>query len=80
MISTWDWIRIALACIIEALYDIIGYLDEANWKSTLSMDKYFKSEYSYIRKQLRRLIDTRRLIVSIPKEKRATILKLLCLK
>ena len=50
IINTWDWLRIALACSIEALYDIIGYLDEANWKSTLSMDKYFESEYSYVRK------------------------------
>ena len=70
--------KVALAYSIEALYDILSHLDEAIWKSPLLLDKYYKSLCSYSHKQLSRLVDTRRLIVSIPKEKQAEVLHILC--
>jgi len=50
MVDIWDHLKTALAYSFEALYDILGHLDEAKWKSILSMDKYFESKFSYIRK------------------------------
>jgi len=70
-------LKIALACRIKALFDILGYPEEGLRKSSLSMDKYFKSLCSYERKQLDRLVNTRRLIVTIPYDKRLAILKVL---
>ena len=54
LVDTWNRLKIALACSIESLYDILGYPDETLRKSSLSLDKYFESLYSYNRKQLGR--------------------------
>ena len=74
LVDTWDRLKIALACSIEALYDILGHPNETLRKSPLSLDKYFEGLYSYSRKQLGRLINTRKLTVSIPDEKRQAVL------
>jgi len=52
-------LKIILSCSIEALFDILGYLEEGLRKSLLSMDKYFESLCSYKRKQLGRLVNMR---------------------
>ena len=74
LVDTWDRLKIALACSIESLYDILGYPDETLRKSPLSLDKYIESLCSYNRKQLGCQVNTRKLIVSIPEEKRKAVL------
>ena len=43
----WDRFRLALACSIESLCDILGYHDETLRKNHLSLEKYLKSLCSY---------------------------------
>ena len=78
VVDTWERLRITLACSIETLFDILGYPEKYLYKSPLSLDKYFDSKYSYIRKKLGYSIDTRNLIISILYKKYIAILKELC--
>ena len=50
MVNIQKCLCITLACSIEALFNILGYLDETIRKSPLSIDKYFDSMCSYSRK------------------------------
>ena len=70
LVGTWNRLRIALACSVESLHDILGHLDETQRKILLSLDKCLESLCSYSRKQLRRLVNARKLTASIPIEKR----------
>ena len=77
MAGTWENLRPALVASTEALFILLDYSNEILRKSYLLMDKYYESLCSYLRKQLGKQIDTRRLLVTITKEKRAEILKIL---
>ena len=77
MADTWENLRPALATSVKALFILLGYPEEELRKSPLSMDKYYESLYSYCRKKLGYLTDTRKLIVAITKEKRKKILEIL---
>ena len=77
MADVWEYLRPALACSAEDLFILLGHPEEHIRKSPLSMDKYYESPCSYCRKQLRYLINTRRLTVAITEEKREEILDIL---
>lgn len=67
----------ALACGAEALFILLGELNESIHKSPLSMDKHHESLCSCSRKQLGILINTRSLTAGITPEKRKELLDLL---
>ena len=50
MVGSWDYLKPAWAASIESLFDILGYPKEYLYKSTLSINKYYNSLYSYKRK------------------------------
>ena len=71
------YIRRAIAASIEALFIIVGQPDEAVRKLPLSMDKFYQSMCSFDRVQLGKQVNTRRLVVGLPPQKRALLLKVL---
>ena len=77
LVDAWNILRIALARSMESLCDILGHPDETQRKILLSLDKHLESLCSYSRKQLRRLVNARKLTASIPKEKRQAVLTIL---
>ena len=68
-VETREYIYVALAASIEALYIIFGSPDEYLRQNPLSLDKYYQSICSYQRIQLGKQINTRTMMVSITKEK-----------
>ena len=75
--DSWVHLRPALATSAEALFILLGFPKERLRKSLFSINKYFKSFYFHSRKQFKCLINTRKLIVAITKEKRKEALEIL---
>ena len=73
LVDRWNRLKIALLYSIEALFNILRNSNEAIRKSPISLDKYFERLYFCSRKQISCLVTTKKLIVSIPKEKRQAV-------
>ena len=63
-----EYLKPAIAASAKALFILLDYSNKKFWKSPLSIDKYYKSFYSYSRKQLDKNINT--LMISITIEYR----------
>ena len=74
MVDTWEHLRSSLAASVEALFTLLGFPEDHIMKSPLSINKYYEILWSYSRKQLGYLINSRKLTVAITEEKREDIL------
>ena len=77
MADILPFIKLAMAGSIEALYVVLGPLQETIRINPLSLDKFFHSKCSFEREQLGLLINTRTMTVSLPPAKIERITALL---
>ena len=61
-----EYLWLDLAASIELIVILLGFLEENKTKIYLTINKYIKTKCSYIREQLRLLIKTKSLTLTMP--------------
>ena len=68
-------IKHTMTASIEVLYIVLGFLDLTARQDSLSLDKDFQSIYSYERIELRKLVNSRTMTISLTEPKRITVIQ-----